>query len=166
MGTSLSAMLTLRIMPNRKLLLFTEREVVMNTHYLELSSDSYQVQVPNVADGKRYTIVGQNVLDENGVSVGMKTIDNPRRTAELDMLKGLAEVAANNAKSRKDSNLMLDVLGMLENLQDDKMKIEFDKRDLDALGDAYDTLAGKRPSGWMKFCRAMIRQLAEPQKIS
>lgn len=136
-----------------------------NSNYLEFSTDTYEVEEFDTEEGKQYMIYGNTVLTEDGKAIGKRKVEKSRRDAEKDMLKSLAEYAANSAKKFTDAMLMADVMGQLDNLADEQQRLELDKRDIESLVKAFEDMAGKRPNAWIKYCRAMLDQLSNPPKI-
>jgi hypothetical protein len=90
--------------------------------------------------------------------------EKTEREMELVMLCGLAEIAANSHKGKKEINIALDLAGRIENLSNSESSIIIDNADKANLEKGIEDTANKRPSYWLK-CRSMWKQLDSMEEI-
>jgi len=97
-----------------------------------------------------------------------------KREQELKILLNLLQIVSNEIKDRKDLNIILDEIGMIDSYLENRdcmdTEIEIGEQTLNWLREGIEKSVGsdrqqsRRGGGWYK-CREIIRQISEPEEV-
>jgi hypothetical protein len=93
------------------------------------------------------------------VNLNLSASGTKERDAEIAILQSLANIAWQNAKTVKDAVTCQDLYSETNNVGKDAASFSISSDDLDRLRKAFESIAGRRPDGWLHLGASLMRQM-------
>ena len=131
---------------------------------ITFSTATYKDQKLNIPMGSRYQMIDGVAFTEDGKQIDIIETEAPIRDLEIAMIEQLAQSAFASTKILVDSTRLVGVQAKLDGLSEDADEIDLNTKQVKLLAKAFEALGEtkKRPVGWLRYCGALILQLAGP----
>ncbi len=92
------------------------------------------------------------------VNLMLSPVGTEERKAEQMILVELAGAAWNEAKTMKEANTCMELFNDIEAIKEDATTFPISSDDVGRLVKAFESVAGKRPNGWLKLGSYLLKQ--------